>query len=239
MGRKFLILQVLCLLLLAFGCAPKAYRVHPDFDTLSKNIKSPSLIPPDIKVYEFTVGGIQELRDDWSATARANVLKIVTETFKEMAFEIKTMAIDKDIEDELEDIQALYRAVSTSIQLHTYNQQTLFPEKLKNFDYSIGSIEKILHKYGTDALILVYGFDEIPTGGRKALTAAGIIIGVFTGVIVAPRAGITALSIALIDSSGTVLWYSFKGMPGYDLREPENAINLTKGILSDFPSLRK
>lgn len=229
-----------CLLFVVFGCAPPAYRAHPELEMRSNNITTPQLIPPDIKVYELTAGGVQELRDDWCSTGKENALKLLIEAFKEKQIEIKMIPIDKDIEEELEDIQALYRAVSISILLHTYNQNFLFPEKQKNFDYSIGPIDKILHKYNADSLIFVYGSDEISTGGRKALTTAGIIIGAFTGVVITPRAGITALSVALVDPAGTILWYSIKGSQGeHDLRDYESTANLVKAILSDFPGLKR
>lgn len=238
--ESLIFLSLLSLLFVAFGCAPPAYRAHPELEIRSKNITTPQLIPPDMKIYELTAGGVKELRDDWCSTGRENVLKSLMEAFKEKQIEIKMIPIDKDIEEELEDIQALYRAVSTSILLHTYNKQFLFPEKQKNFDYSIGPVDKILQKYNTDALIFVYGIDEISTGGRKALTAAGIVIGAFTGIMVVPRAGMTAVSVALIDSSGTVLWYSVKGSGGgHDLRDYESCANLVKDILSDFPNLKK
>jgi fructose-specific phosphotransferase system IIC component len=87
-------------------------------------------------------------------------------------------------------------------------------------------------------MLFVYGFDEISTSGRKALTFLSIIAGAFTGVAIVPRAGITSISIALVDASGTILWYSIKGSEGgFDLRDPESASRLLRGILSGFPNL--
>lgn len=230
---------VFCLLFTVFGCAPKAYRAHPELEMRVKNIKTQGLIPPDIKIYELTAGGVQELRDDWCDSGKENVLTAFMEIFKGKPIEIKPLVIDKDIEEEMEEIQALYRAVSTSIQLHTYGP-FLFPEKQKNFDYSIGSVERILQRYGSDALIFVHGFDEISTGGRKALTATGVLIGAITGVAIMPKAGITALSVALVDKSGSILWYSIKSSQGgHDLREPDSTARLVESILSDFPTLKK
>jgi hypothetical protein len=111
---------------------------------------------------------------------------------------------------------------------------------MKNFDYSIGPIDKILQKHGTDALIFVYGFDEISTGGRKALQAAGIIAGALTGVVVLPRSGFTVINAAIVDPSGAVLWYNVKGSQGgYDLRNPESATNFIRSVLSDYPGIKK
>lgn len=230
-------LGVACLLFMAFGCAPKIYRAHPELEIRSKAIKNPGVISPDVKIFELTAGGIRELRDDWSIKGEENVLRAITEGLGEREIEIKTLTVDEDIEEEMEDIEALYRAVSISIILHTYGP-FVFPEKKKNFEYSIGSIERILEKFGSDALIFTYGFDEISTNGRKALKVASIIAGAFTGIIIMPRSGITVVSVALIDASGTIFWYSIKGSEGdYDLRKPKSTSRLMKDILSDFPRL--
>jgi len=231
-------LAILCLSLIAFGCAPKAYRAHPELEMRSKDINTPGLISPDVKIYELTAGGVRELRDDWCIKGEKNVMGAITECCREKEAEIKTLTIDEEIEEEMKDIQALYRAVSSSIQLHTYGPH-VFPEKKENFEYSIGSVERILRKFRSDALIFVYGFDEESTTGRKALHAAGIIAGAFTGVVVTPRYAITSVSVALVEESGTILWYCVNTKPGYDLRKPESASKLVKHILSDFPRLGK
>jgi hypothetical protein len=238
--KYFLLLSCFCLLCTAFGCAAVApYRAHPEFELRTKNIKTSGLLSPDIRIYEFTAGGVRELRDDWCAMGKENVQGALIQCFREKPLEIKPIMVDKEIEEEMRDIYALYRAVSTSINIYTYGDFK-FPEKMKNFDYSIGPIDKILQKHGTDALIFVYGFDEISTGGRKALQAAGIIAGALTGVVVLPRSGITVVNAAIVDPSGTILWYNAKGSQGgYDLRNPESATNFIRSILSDYPGMRK
>jgi hypothetical protein len=230
----------LSLLFMAVCCAPlKPYRTHPEFEMRAKNIKTTGLLSPDIKIYEFTAGGVKELRDDWCSKGRENVQGALVECLREKPLEVKPITFDQEMEEEMQEIYALYRAVSTSINIHTYGDFK-FPEKMKNFDYSIGSIDKILQKHETDALIFVYGFDEISTGGRKALQAAGIIAGALTGVVVIPRSGFTVVNVALVDPSGGILWYNIKGSQGgYDLRTPESATNFIRAVLSDYPGVKK
>lgn len=241
MKKSFTFFLISSLLIpFVFGCAPKTYRAHPEFEQRVKSITHPGMLPSDVKVYELTAGGVQELRDDWCKIGKENVEKSIHEAFKQRPFTVEQLLVDKEIEEEIEDIQALYRAVSLSIQLHTYNPQFIFPEKTKNFIYSVGPVDKILKKYGADALIFVYGFDEISTGGRKALMAAGIIVGAFTGVMIAPREGITAVSIALVDSSGTILWYNLKASAGgKDLRDFDSCSSMINNIVAEFPTPTK
>ena len=56
---------VLALGLLA-GCAIAPYRAHPQFEERSRTIKTVALLPPDVKVYRLTAGGVRELMDEWS-----------------------------------------------------------------------------------------------------------------------------------------------------------------------------
>jgi hypothetical protein len=228
---------ILVFVITTSACVPPAYRKHTDFDTVIQNIEAPGLMPPNVKIYELTAGGVQELRDDWSEQGQSNVLNAIEKGFADKNYQIISCEIPEDMEEEVEDILATYRAVSTSIQLHTYPGASQFPEKMKNFDYSLGSIESLLEPFDADAMIFVYGSDEISTGGRKALMAVGILVGAFTGVAVMPRSGITAVSIAIVDPSGRILWYSVKGSAGgQDLRKPESAASLVESILADFPS---
>jgi hypothetical protein len=236
---------VLCLLSIPFGCAPITKTVHPEFETRTRDIKTAGLLSPDIKIYEFTAGGMRELRDDWCSQGKENVQRAVIGCLLEKPFAIKPITLDKDMEDEMEDVYALFRAVSASIVLHTQGDNT-FPEKVKNFDYSVGSVENILKRYGVEGLIFVTGYDEISTAGRKVLKVVGIIASAALaaaaggGAVIAPRSGITLVSVALVDPSGSILWYNIRGSEGsHDLRNPESTSKLVRDVLSNYPGGRR
>jgi hypothetical protein len=219
--------------------ADTSHRSHPEIEARARNIKSIGLVSPDIKIYELTSGGTRELRDEWSAVGKENILNTLAKSLKEKGVETKVLGVDKDLNEELEDVQALYRAVAASIRFHTYGDY-VFPEKQKNFDYSVGPIENVLAAYGVDALIFVYGRDEISTGGRRALMAAGIIAGALTGVMAVPRGGVTVMSITLMDRAGSILWFNIKGSgAGYDLRDSENTSQFVVDMLSGLPGFEK
>jgi hypothetical protein len=219
------------------GCAP-AFRAHPDLQARVREMKSVAALPPDVKIYEFSAGGVRDLRDDWCATGKANMEAAVGASFKDKPFEIKQVKVDKEIEEEIEDISALYRAVSGAIILHTYNENFRFPEKMKRFEYSLGPLGPILDHFGSDGLIFVYGEDEISTGGRKALQAFAVLAGAFTGVMIIPRGGTTAVSVALVDKTGDILWYNVKAREGsHDLRKAESCTDFIGQVLTDFPKL--
>jgi hypothetical protein len=212
------------------------YRAHPDLARRTQAVRVVGLLPPDIKIYELSAGGDTELRDDWSAAGREAVLKALGDAFKDRGVAIKPLTVDKDMQASLDDLTALYRAVSYSIVEHTYKHPP-FQSKLENFDYSVGPIDDALRKQPADAFLIVYGIDEISTAGRKALRGVGLVLGSVTGQPV-PSQGTTALNIALLDRSGAVLWYKIAGDDGgYDLRDGKSARKFVQRLVTDFPSV--
>ena len=234
--KKYLVFILIpCLLFSPFGCAVIKSRTHPEFEARYRNIETFGLIPPDIEIYELTAGGVRELKDEWSDMGKENVINSLMKKLKEKDIKVETFTKDEIMEETL----ALYRAVSMCIELHTQGPFA-FPEKQKNFDYSIGSIEKTLEENNVDALMIIYGSDEDTTGGRQALIALGVLASIATGVAVAPRAGITTMDVALVDPSGTILWYKNKSSgASHALKKPEDATSFVEDIFSDFPESDK
>jgi hypothetical protein len=214
------------------------YRAHPDLARRAQGLKVLGLLPPHIKIYELSAGGDTELRDDWSALGRETVASALTEAFKDRGVALKPLSVDKDAQEPLEDLTTLYRAVSYSIVEHTYKHPP-FQTKLEKFDYSVGPVDDVVRKQQADAFVIVYGIDQISTAGRKALRGVGLVLGSVTGQPVLSQ-GTTALNIALVDRSGTVLWYKIAGDDGgYDLRDGKSAKAFVRRLVGDFPSVAR
>jgi hypothetical protein len=212
------------------------YRAHPELDRRAKAVRVVGLLPPDIKIYELTAGGVTELRDEWSAAGRDAVVQGLSETLKERGVVLKPLVVDKDLQRSVDDVTVLYRAVSSSIIEHTYKEHP-FQTKLENFDYSVGPIDPLLQKYQADGIVIVYGIDQISTAGRKALRGVGLVLGAVTGQAVVSQ-GATVLNIALVDRSGAVLWYKIAGdSGGFDLRDSRSARAFVQRLVADFPAV--
>ncbi len=69
-------LFVLSLAVLA-GCATAPARAQPEFAQRSRNIKTVALVPPEVKVYSLSAGGVREQMDDWSGSARENIVNAI------------------------------------------------------------------------------------------------------------------------------------------------------------------
>lgn len=236
-GKKvFLIVCVVCLIMPALALAEQQCSTHPELGSRMQEIRTVGLLSPALQIYELSAGGVREMRDDWSVLGRDNVAGAITRMLKDKNMDIKPLSPEKDMEEEIQDIQSMYRAVSVTIWRHVYHVP--FPEKQKNFDYTLGSMEGLMERLGVDALVMVDGRDEISTGGRKALMAAGALMGALTGVVAIPRGGVTVADMALVDKSGAILW--FNGNSGaYDLRDPDNASQFVAGMLTGFPETKK
>lgn len=243
MTVRIKILSLLLAGLLFAGCASVSpYRAHPSLEERGKVIKTVVVLPPRVEVFQLTAGGIKEKMDEWSAEAKKNVMTAIEgELTGRPGLLIKPLSEDslpREVESDLEETQALFDAVNASIIFHTYGPpEQLFSDKIKGFDYSLGQEVEGLRILEADALLLVRGVDHISTEGRKALQTGAVLLGALVGVVVVPRGGVAAVSIALVDAhSGSILWYNFKGSAGgHDLRDPTSAASLVKGLLKDFP----
>jgi hypothetical protein len=228
---------------LASGCATspamQAYqaphRAHPEVEQRARRIRTIAVLPPDIRISSLSAGGVEEVREDWSATGRDNVIKALQAYFNGQPVALKVVAVDPEVRDTLTELRPLFRAVSLSVLQHTYSQHP-FITKLDRFEYSVGSVQRIAQKVNADAVLLSYGFDEISTGGRKALQAVGTVLPFVPRV----SSGATGLCAALVDPAGTILWYNIETRTGgYDLREVQGASSFVKVTLENFPRVEK
>jgi len=197
-------------------CVPPPYRAHPEFETRVKQIRTVSLMPPVVQIYEVFPSGVAELRDDWCALGQKSVEKAFVEQMKEKRYVVSTLRTDGRLGKEVEQIQALYKQVNKSVQLHSYGPQ-VFPEKATRFEYGLGSLEEVLAANGTDSVVFIMAFDHV-----------------------SPRTPHTTMSVAVADTSGTILWYCVKGSTDkHRLKDPSGSALLVEDILSSFPKRAK
>lgn len=241
---KILTMMFACLLVSACATTAPQFRSHPRLNEKLGQTRTITVIPLNIDVYQLSAGGVKEKIDEWCFQARRNVLTAVEEELKLIPLlNLKSFSeaiMSEDQKSNLEQTSALFDAINSSIIFHTYGPpEQLFPEKIQNFDYSLGPEVREFSEQ-TDALLFVRAVDNISTAGRKALQAGSVLLGALVGVAVSPNVGITLVSIAVVDAqSGDILWYNYHGSGGdHDLRNPTNTTILVKEILSSFP-LRK
>ncbi|MFH1442049.1 MAG: hypothetical protein ABIH18_08440 [Candidatus Omnitrophota bacterium] len=205
-----------------------------------------AVMPMDVEVYKVSAGGVRELVDGFSAEANVNIKSAVNEIIRDKRkYQLKYFPEPQNIKDAktkqlVKDTAVLFNTVDFSIFLHTYKNasmlhpmQGVFEDKLKNFDYSLGSQVFPLSAYAdADLLLFIKGGDSLSSGGRIALMVWAALMG-FTPA----SAGPPHLSCALVDpETGDILWYNFLCPgEGYNFRNKKSVEQFVSILLKDFP----
>jgi hypothetical protein len=249
MYKRLTLLAVLVAPCLLSACvATEPYRVNPRFRQQSERMQTVTVLPADVKVYQIDAGGIREPMEEWCSQAKNNILRAVQNqlsTKMGTKVDVLTEELLDQNKSRWEETVALYRAVAAMVFLHTYQNPNIpnhyFEEKLKNFDYSLGSDVQGLAP-GASMLLFLDAEDHIWTGGRRVLQGLGAILGiaagVATGVVIIPyMGGGTTVQAALVDSAtGDILWINaVRAGAGTDLRDATSATTMVNDLFKDFP----
>jgi hypothetical protein len=206
------------------------------------------MIPPKVDMFEFSAGGVREAVDEWANLAKNHVATAVADELQgKWDLVVKSLPVetaDGEAASALRETWTLYDAVELSIIQHTYplgrrtGNASLFPDKLLQFDYSLGSEMSGLAA-GADAVLLIRGTEQKATGGRKAVQTTVAILSIATSPltrsIIIPEGSGGVLSAALIDAkTGDILWYK-RAVDASDLETPDGTLKSIRQLLSDFP----
>jgi hypothetical protein len=237
------------ILLVAVACpsVPLAFdlvRTHPDLPTLAGEITRIVLLPPRMAMYEIGAGGTLENKEDWTTAAEANIIQAIQAQagrFDNLSFALlDEHTLSQSMRANYDETRALYDLVNVTVLMHTYEPNRLgyFPEKARNFRYSLGTETQALAP-DADALLIVEGFDQRSSGGRKALQAGAMLVGAVLGVVPVPRGGGNLITVALVRvNTGEVLWF-YRSMRPYDLRQATDASQFTTDFWSALPTFGK
>jgi hypothetical protein len=220
--------------------ASQLVRAHPDLEAKLRVIKTVVLLPPRISMYEIGAGGTVEAMEDWGTAAQANVSRAFSTNPLPLATfqvtELDEHTLSPTLRDTYDETRLLYDVVGESIKLHTYYESgpSVFPEKIHTFVYSLGSDVQQLAPEG-DAFLLIEGFDQRSSVGRKVLQAGTTLIATLLGVIAIPRGGDNLMTVALVEAkTGTILWF-YRTTSGYDLRDTSSAAAFAEDVLKELP----
>ena len=221
------------------GCA-SYIKKSLDFNERIAQVKTIAVLPPDIEVYSLTAGGVKELIDEWTDASKALVRDALKKHFGErLGFQIKFIEepwLKAEHKEPWEANRALYDAVSLATLIHAYPGVNAFPDKLVNYDYTLGKdVKALADACGADALLFVRGVDHEATAGRTALLVWNILMSAATGVTIIPT-NPSFMSIALVDAqTGDVEWF-ITGPPEneYSFRSKEHIDGLIEWLTRDF-----
>lgn len=230
----------LFLVILLSGCATNSLKVSPSFSQNACNIKTIAVLPPDIKVYRLTAGGVRELVDEWNEESKALVWQSLQKYLgKRYGFNIKFIQeplLEANCKDLWISTKALYNAVSISALMHAYPGPNAFSSKLENFEFTLGpEVSTIARICEADALLFVSGYDYEATGGRIALSYWNYFMGALTGVTTVLK-NPSFMSIAMIDGhTGDLLCFNVSPYEAeYSFRNKGNIDTLIEWLTRDL-----
>lgn len=211
------------------GCvsSPSAHRTAACATERATHIRKVVVLPLDVEVSELSAGGMTEKRADWTQTVAANLNDSISRLTPCHPIPLRAPASP----DELQEIQALYRAITANQTIHSFYGPGLLTSIHGPLVYKLGSLEKITASSDADAALLLFVRDDYATGGRKAVA----VVGALTGMAV--RTGVTLASAALVDRDGTILWMNYTGANHGDLRTQEDADATVRLLFSGLPSI--
>lgn len=237
--KQFIFIWLMPIIFLS-GCATNNLRVSPSFSQASYHIKTIAVLPPDIKVYKLTAGGVRELMDEWNEESKALVSQALQKYLgQRYGFHVKFIQedlLEANCRELWVSTKALYNTVAVNVLMHAYPGPNAFTSKLENFDFTLGpEVSEIAQVCDADALLFVSGYDHEATGGRIALSYWNYFMGALTGVTTILK-NPSFMSIALVDGeTGDLL--SFNASPScseYNFRNKGNIDTLIEWLTRDF-----
>lgn len=227
-----LTLAILGLTLGGCATAPVTHKSTADAQAKIASMGPITLAPPDIVVSELSVGGIQEVRDEWGATVTTHMTSALT-----ARGDIKPVtALSDESRAELDEVTALLRIIAASRLAALFDAPQLQKSWNTNqLNFNVGSIDRILESTGGEAVLLLFVRDSYATAGRKSLAVLSVLAGAVTGVYIVPTMGSTQMCAALVERDGDVLWFNTLAAGFGDLREQAGAKTATDKLMAGWP----
>lgn len=228
--RLFLI--VMAILVLGACVQTKTQRPEGTFVRPSGSLNV-LLMPPDVELFEMTVGGLLEPMAEWSETGRQNVIAALEDNLTGRDATLVPYASEAAVDFKSEHVQLvkLHDVVGGTIVMHNLLPPTTSLPTKTAFDWSLGSGTRVLaDEYGADYALFVTMRDSFASGGRAALIVFGAILGV--GIPGGSQYGFASL----VDlRSGEIVWFNQLASGTGDLRKPESAQAACRQLLTEFP----
>ena len=190
-----------------------------------------ALMPPDIRYYLVTAGGVPEPNADWTESALSNFMTATLDYAREIGADIR--AIDKnDLGDDEIRYDTLHSAVGRTIMDNHFGMFKL-PSKADNFDWSLGpGVGTIADRYDADYALFVHYRDYQASGGRVAMS---IFTALVTGV--ATPMGAEQGFASLVDlKTGDIVWFNVVTAGSGELRNADGAATAVRGLFKNIPT---
>lgn len=233
---KWLVFPTLGATIFFSGCQTisTGYSPIPQQHGSLDEIHTTAVLSPHVTLRSYSAGGIREERDEWNNLARTVIADYIASLPDNDFVLIDELENDPEFEDEITEIRDLYRAIELNMQAFGH----LLPAARQMPSYSVGSVDRLLEAANADALLVVYGVDDIFTSGRQALVLVSLVASAYLGGggVIGADAGESHISAALIGRDGTILWHRMLNQGQLsDLRTEEGVAKTLRVLFESFP----
>ena len=226
-NKLLLILPVL----FVTGCAVAPSNVQK-IDKLEAVGEDPRIVlmPPDVRYYLVTAGGVPEPHEEWTTAAQTNFRTAAEAYAESIGADLRTIDKDNLSQDEIR-YETLHSAVGGALLTHYFGGMKL-PSKGEEFDWSLGpGVASIGQQHDADYALFVHYRDYQASGGRVAFAILAAAAGV--GVPMGGEMGFASL----VDlKSGDIVWFNRVIAGSGELRKPDGAAATVNNLLAGIPT---
>ena len=219
--------------LLITGCV--ANQSVQQIDELKSIKENPRvvLMPPDIRYYLLTAGGVAEPNAEWTDAAIENFGVAMHDYADSIGTDLKMIDKNDLSQDEIR-YETLHSAVGITILQNHFGMLKL-PSKDGSFDWSLGpEIQSIANEHDADYALFVYYRDYQASGGRVAFAILAAAAG--SAVNTGSEQGFASL----VDlRNGEIVWFNVVSDGGGELRDESGAAAAVNALFRDIPVSQK
>ena len=223
-----------CAMVLALTTGCVSTWTSQQVENLESIAENPRIImmPPDIRYYLLTAGGISEPHAEWTLAAQTNFSNAAREFSTTIGTDMRIL--DPDDTSDLEvEYEQLHSAVGLTILDHHFGA-TKLPGKGSGqvFDWSLGpGVKELGDKHDADYALFVYYRDYQASGGRVAFAILAAAAGSYV------PAGSEHGFASLVDlRTGNVVWFNRVADGSGEMRQEDGATAAVKTLFSDIPT---
>ncbi|MGH8221335.1 MAG: hypothetical protein ACREQZ_00025 [Woeseiaceae bacterium] len=217
--------------LLLLGACATTQNVQ-QIDRLESVKENPRILvmPPDIRYYLITAGGVPEPNAEWTEAGQENFVAAVEDFAASMGTDIKVLD-ERNLSPAEIRYEQLHSAVGMTILSNHFGYLKL-PSKEGQFDWSLGpDIREIAEQHDADYALFTFYRDYQASGGRVALA---ILAAATTGA--APGLGSESGFVSLVDlRSGDIVWFNVVAAGSGELRDQKGATAAVNTLFRDIP----
>lgn len=229
-------LAVIPVVLLMAGCATTQNVQQIDrLESVGENPKI-LLMPPDIRYYLLTTGGVPEPNAEWTEAAQENFASAVLDYAAARGTDIKFLD-EQNLSPQEIQYEQLHSAVGMTVLMNHFGYLKL-PSKDGEFDWTLGpGVAEIGDQHDADYALFTYYRDHQASGGRIAFAILAMAASAAAGGSAAPSMGSEVGFASLVDlKTGDIVWFNVVNAGAGELRDKEGAVITVNTLFKDIPT---